>query len=162
MARLPDHGMFQVGRKRIHGLNHNWAPEQHTQTNIIRNTPKEKANATWVARKLWPCRCCDRCGRIAIRIKKVGTEHMCQECNQKTPNRDKVKRILKVQERRIVINRIRDTNQTKFRIMDDMPARLRRLWGQCVHGVRDRYASAKTDDDAFNAPEAWAKLKVVL
>ena len=46
--------------------------------------------------------------------------------------------------------------------MDDIPAQLRRLWGQCVHGVRDRYASARTDEDAFNALEAWTKLKVVL
>ena len=29
-------------------------------------------------------------------------------------------------------------------------------------GVLDKYASARTDKDAFNALEAWAKLKVVL
>ena len=64
--------------------------------------------------------------------------------------------------RQLIIDRIRDANQTRFRIMDDIPVKLRRLWGQCVHSVLDRYASARTDEDAYYALETWAKLKVVL
>ena len=111
-----------------------------THTDKIRSSPKERAKALWVACKLGPYRCCDRCGKIAIRIKEVKTEHICQECNKKIPKREKVKRILTAQERRLIIDRVRDANQTKFRIMDDIPARLRRLWGQCLHSVLDRYA----------------------
>ena len=99
-----------------------------THANVIRNTPKEKANALRVARKLGAFRCSDRCGKIAIRIKEVGTEQLCQECNKKIPKPDIVKRTMTARERRLVIDRIRDANQTKFRIMDDIPARLRRLW----------------------------------
>ena len=134
----------------------------NTHTDKIRNSPEEKARALWVARKLGPYRCCDRCGKIAIRIKEVGTEDICQECNKKIPKREKVKGTLTAHQRRLLINRIRDANKTKFKIMNDIPARLRRLWGQCVHSVLDRYASARTDEDAFKALEAWAKLKVVL
>ena len=134
----------------------------NTHTAKIRNSPKEKAKALWVARKLGPYRCCDRCGKIAIKIKTIGTEDICQECNKKIPKREKVKRTLTAHQRRLVIDRIRDANRTKFKIMDDIPARLRRLWGQCVHSVLDKYASARTDKDAFDALEAWAKLKVVL
>ena len=81
---------------------------------------------------------------------------------RKIPKPDRVKKTLTAHRRQLVIDRIWDANQTKFRILDDIPERLRRLWGQCVHSVLDRYASARTDEDAFNALEAWAKLKVVL
>ena len=131
-----------------------------THTDKIRNSPKEKAKALWVARKLGPYRCCDRCGKIAIEIKTIGTEDICQECNKKIPKHEKVKRILTAQERQLVIDRIRDANETTLRIMNDIPPRLRRLWSRCVHSVLNRYGAARMDEDAFNALEAWAKLKV--
>ena len=79
----------------------------------------------------------------------------------KIPKLDKIKRKLTTRRRQLITDRICDASRTRFRIMDDIPAKLRRLKGQYVH-ILDRYASARTDEDAFNALEAWAKLKVVL
>ena len=136
----------------------------HLQTHsaVIRHNPQLKAEALRVAGRIGPFRCCDRCGKLYIKVKKVGTEHICMICHRKIPKPDRVKKTLTAHRIQLATNRIRDANQTKFRIMDDIPARLRRLWGQCVHSTLDRYASARTDEDAFNALEAWAKLKVVL
>ena len=44
--------------------------------------------------------------------------------------------------------------------MDDIPSKLRRLWGKCV--TSDQFVQAKTDKQAFHALEAWVKLKSVL
>ena len=131
-------------------------------TDVMRHNPQIKADALLVASRIGPYRYCHQCGQLYIRLKKVGTEHICQECYKKIPKPDKVRRKLTAHKRRLVIDRIRDANDTKLKIMNDIPPRLRRLWSRCVHSVLDKYAAARTDEDAFNALEAWAKLKVVL
>ena len=134
----------------------------NTHTNVIRYDPQVKAEALRAACKIGPYKCCDRCWRLYIRVKEVGIEHICQICHKKIPKPDEIKRKLTAHNRQLIIDHIREANQIKLRIMNDIPARLRRLCGGCVHSVLDRYAAARTDEDAFHALEAWAKLKVVL
>ena len=134
----------------------------NTHSNLIRDSPDEKAKALGVASRIGSYKSCDRCGKLSLKAIEVGNEHICHACHRKIPKPDKIKSKLTAHRRQLITDRIRDANQTRFRIMDDIPAKLRRLWGQCVHSVLDRYASARTDEDALNALEAWAKLKVVL
>ena len=133
-----------------------------SHANLIRNSPAEKAKALRVAGRIGTYKCCDRCGKLVLRVIEVGNEHICLACHKKIPKPDKIQSKLTAHRRQLITDRIRDANQTRFRIMDDIPVKLRRLWGQCVHSVLDRYAAARTDEDAYNALEAWAKLKVVL
>ena len=134
----------------------------HTHSKTIRESPAERAKALNIASTLGNYKCCDHCGKLTIKNKKVMNEHICRACNKKIPKLAKVKCKLRTYERQLVTNRIHEANQTRFSIMDDIPAHLRRLCGQCVHSVLDSFASARTDEDAFNALEAWAKLKVLL
>ena len=134
----------------------------HTHSNVIRDSPTEKAKALEVASRIGTYHSCDRCGKLYLNAIEVGNERICHVCHKKIPKPDKIQSKLTAHRRQLITDRIRDANQTRFRIMDDIPVKLRRLWGQCVHSVLDRYASARTDEDAYNALEAWAKLKVVL
>ena len=134
----------------------------HTHSNVIRESPIEKAKALGVASRIGTYHSCDRCGKLYLNAIEVGNERICHVCHKKIPKPDKIQSKLTAHRRQLIIDRIRDANQTRFRIMDDIPVKLRRLWRQCVHSVLDRYASARTDEDAYNALEAWAKLKVVL
>ena len=126
------------------------------------SSPVEREKALNIASTLENYKYCDHRGKLTIKNKRVMHEHICRACNTKIPNLAKVKCKLTTYERQLVTDRIHEANQTRYRIMDDFPVQLRRLWGQCVHSVLDSFASARTDEDAFNALKAWAKLKVVL
>ena len=125
----------------------------HTHSNVIRDSPAEKAKALWVAGKLGTYWSCDRCGKIVIKIIEVGNENICQVCRKKIPKLDKIKRKLTAHRRQLITDRIRNTTQNHGRHPSEAPPPM----GKCVHSVLDRHASARTDEDAFNALEAWAQ-----
>ena len=134
----------------------------NTHSIVIRDSPTKKNKALRVASRIGTYHSCDRCGKLYLTAIEVGNERICHICHKKIPKPDKIQSKLTAHRRQLITDRIRDANQTRYRIMDDIPVKLRRLWGQCVHSVLDRYASARTEEDAYDALEAWAKLKVVL
>ena len=95
-------------------------------------------------------------------VLRATNNDICPKCHKERPYRTNNVQTLSNNERKLAVTNIQNANQTKLKIMEDIPARLRRLWGQCVTSVLDRLAHAKTDDDAFKAYESWAKLKSVL
>ena len=117
----------------------------------------EKALAT--ARSVGNYRCCTICKKLVIR---ATNSDICPKCYTERPDSTYNAQTLSDNERKLAVTNIQNANQTKLRIMEDIPAQLRRLWGQCVTSVLDSLAHARTDDDAFKAYESWAKLKSVL
>ena len=134
----------------------------NTHSKLMRNNPAERMKALATASAIGNWKCCDHCGKIQINTRHVGNEHLCRTCHKKIPKLSTVRWTLTAYERQLIVARIQDANQTHMRILEDVPPQLRRLWGQCLTCVLERFASAKTDEDAYTALQAWTKLKVVL
>ena len=108
---------------------------------------------------IWPRE--SRVERI-YRYRVNKTYDICQKCYKQRPKSTLNTRTLSDLDRGLAVSSIQDANQTQLRIMADIPSQLRRLWGQCVTSVLDRFAHDRTDRESFQTLESWTKLKCVL
>ena len=125
----------------------------------IRSNPAERAKVRAIAETVGDLHCCKLCGWLGI---KINHDDICQKCYKQRPKSTLNARTLSDLDRGLAVSSIQNANQTQLRIMADIPSQLRRLWGQCVTSVLDRFAHARTDRESFQALESWTKLKCVL
>ena len=133
----------------------------NTHSKLMRNNPAKRMKALATASAIGNWKCCDHCGKIQIKIRQVGNEHLCRTCHKKNS---------KAIHGKVETNSIRKTTDScshprrkpdAYENTKRCHPQLRRLWGECLTCVLERVASAKTDEDAYTALEAWAKQQVV-
>ena len=85
----------------------------NSHSNVIRDSATEKARALEVASRIGTYHSCDRCGKLYLIAIEVGNERICHVCHKKIPKPDKIQSTLTVHRRQLIIDRIRDANQTR-------------------------------------------------
>ena len=55
----------------------------NTHSKLMRNNPAERMKALATASAIGNWKCCDHCGKIQIKIRQVGNEHLCRTCQKK-------------------------------------------------------------------------------
>ena len=91
----------------------------------------------------------------------MDSEHLCRQCAKLRICKGKVKADLTGEEREEWRSKIRAT-YTRFDVLTDIPAKLRRLWGECYKKTDLKLARAKSEAACFAAELEYYKLKAVL
>ena len=102
---------------------------------------------------------CRLCGKLTI---EANAKLYCKKCDKLNARFATVRQELTRNEQNCIANRIKTANETHLTIKNEIPFRLQRYWSKCVTVTLDLFTSAQSDKDAFEALEAWTKLKSVL